>query len=158
PVIDTHNMKIAAITDNGAVDDYVAISPDGKLVAYGLLEKPYKMVVKQLATGTEVKVLEGSDSLYSGAVFSPDGNFLYYRHRSGATFDLYSVPSLGGISRRVAVDVGSAVSFSPGGKQIAFCRSLQGHSQVVIADADGGQQHVIYAGTNDGRIFDHLSW
>src|SRR5262249_52958643 len=116
PVIDTHNMKIAAITDNGAVDDYVAISPDGKLVAYGLLEKPYKMVVKQLATGTEVKVLEGSDSLYSGAVFSPDGNFLYYRHRSGATFDLYSVPSLGGISRRVAVDVGSAVSFSPGGK------------------------------------------
>jgi hypothetical protein len=34
-------MKIMQLTDHGEVDDYVAISPDGKLVVYGLFENPY---------------------------------------------------------------------------------------------------------------------
>src|SRR5262249_31570363 len=44
PALDTRNMTIASLTDHGEVDDYVAVSPDGKLVAYGLLQKPYEMV------------------------------------------------------------------------------------------------------------------
>src|SRR5262249_49677785 len=162
PAFDTRNMKITPLTDHGEVDDYVAISPDGKLVAYGLLQKPYKMVVKQLATGSEVKVIEGVDTYYTCAVFSPDGNFLYYLHRvseTSASTDLYSVPSLGGSSRRVATDAGSAVSFSPDGSHIAFCRFgwFTHDDQLVVAEADGGREHVIYT-ADKGHSILNSSW
>jgi Tol biopolymer transport system component len=162
PALDTRKMKITSLTDHGEVDDYVAISPDGKLVAYGLLEKPYKVVVKQLATGSEVKVIEGADTYYGDAVFSTDGNFLYYLHRvseASQSADLYVVPSLGGTSRRVATDVGSAVSFSPDGGKMAFVRrGATQQDRLVIAEADGGGEHVIYAADKGYQIYSHASW
>jgi serine/threonine protein kinase/Tol biopolymer transport system component len=162
PALDTRKMKITLLTDHGEVDDYVAISPDGKLVAYGLQQKPYKMVVKQLATGSEVKVLEDTVNYYGDAVFTPDGNFLYYLHRdseASASSDLFSVPSLGGAPRRVATDVGSAVSFSPDGSKMAFVhRGSTQPDRLVIAEAEGGGEHVIYTADKGHQLSSHPSW
>src|SRR5262249_40063604 len=113
----------------------------------------------QLATGSEVTVIEGADSYYTGAVFSPDGNFLYYLHYSATSLDLYSVPSLGGSPRRVLSDLGSPISFSPDGRHFAFRRRSATHGcQVVIAAADGSSENAIYSSVDTRTFIPSPSW
>ena len=121
--------------------------------------------MKQIATGSEVTVVPPEAGFFgSGATFSPDGNYLYYTHTDPANpnnVNLYSVPSLGGPSRQIVNDVASAAAFSPDGKRIVYRRTVQAQSedQILIANADGTGENVIYrrgAGTQ-GFITD-LSW
>ena len=149
PAFDARNLGIRPLTDHGEVTNFAAISPDGRLVAYGRREGERSLRVKQVATGSEVTVVPPQAGLFGlGATFTPDGNYLYYPHGDPANpnnINLYSVPSLGGTSRQVANDVAGAAAFSPDGKQIVYRRALQqsGEDQILIANADGTDERVI---------------
>ena len=155
PSIDTRNLTVRPLTDNGEAVAFASISPDGRLVAFGRKEGNRSLRVKQVATGSEVTVVPpqkgvfaSSDNAGGGATFTPDGNYLYYTHTDPANpnnLNLYSVPSLGGPSKQVVSDVNSAVAFSPDGKRILYLRFLQknGHDQVLISNADGTDEKVV---------------
>ncbi|MCA1602840.1 MAG: protein kinase, partial [Acidobacteria bacterium] len=155
-------MRITKLTFNGKATSAV-ISPDGKQVVYVLDDGGRRSLwLRQVATGSDVKLTEPEDTNYFGLTISPDGTFLYYAF-GGTTIQnrvLYRMPVLGGTPRKVVEDIGSPIGFSPDGKQIAFVRSrlrrgvsggsdqaesalMQGESALIIANADGTEERKI---------------
>ena len=164
--IDTRNVTIQPLTDNGQAVGFAAISPDGRFVAYGRREGERSLRVKQVATGSEVTVVPSqAGDFNAGATFTPDGNYLYYTHTDPSNpmnVNLYSVPSLGGTPRQIVSDVSSAAAFSPDGKRIAYRRVIRakGEDQLLVANADGSGETVIFQETMQGGngLFTNPSW
>jgi len=150
PAIDTRNIRIRELTDHGEAVGFAAVSADGKMIAYGRREGERSLRVKQVQTGSEVTVVPPQSGFFgAGATFTPDGNYLYYAHHDPANpnnTNLYAVPALGGASRQVVSDVASTVAFSPDGKRMAYRRAVpdKGEDQLLIANADGGSEQVIF--------------
>ncbi|HEY0727607.1 MAG TPA: hypothetical protein VGD38_06010, partial [Pyrinomonadaceae bacterium] len=112
--------------------------------------------VRELGTGSDLRVSPVSDSRYSGLSFSPDGTFVYYLENLAETGTLYRVSKLGGAQRLVLENVNTAVTFSPEGSQMAFVRSSNAvdPSDLVIASADGGSSSVLVRRPlTDNRFF-----
>jgi eukaryotic-like serine/threonine-protein kinase len=143
------SMKMQKLTATGNVAG-VSISPDGRYLAYGLWDNEGRqsLMVRQISTGSDVQVVEPGHS-FSGARFSPDGDYIYYSRREGNTVPVYSwlyqVPVLGGTTRKILFDIDTRVAFSPDGKQLAFGRGIVGKNEnhYIIANVDGsGERHL----------------
>jgi len=164
PAIDTRNINIRPLTDHGQAVGFAAISPDGRLVAYGRREGDRSLRVKQVSTGSEVTVVPAQSGFFGeGATFSPDGNYLYYFHDDPAnpnSKNLYSVPALGGNSRQLVSDVASAVAFSPDGKRMIFRRVFldKGEDALVMTNADGSGEQVVYRNQSGLSLLGNPSW
>jgi serine/threonine protein kinase/Tol biopolymer transport system component len=146
-------MMISPITSTGNIHS-AAISTDGKWLAYVKDDEGgHGVWVRQLGTGSNAQVIPGSEGEIGGVTFSMDGNYLYYdkRDESVGIGTLFQVPSLGGVPRKITVDVDSPISFSPDGKQFVFIRqaSKLKTSNLVIANADGSNERnlVVLSGT-----------
>ncbi len=151
PTASLRDFEITQLTTSGnAVTP--AISPDGKYVAYVQQEGDGSSLwIRQIATSSNVRVLppEAGVPIISPAV-TPDGSFLDFirfqaRPGTATQSDLWRVPFLGGIPRRLVENVWSPIGWSPDGRQMAFIRvdvSVGSHA-LVIADADGGRQRVL---------------
>ncbi|MGI8897576.1 MAG: protein kinase domain-containing protein [Pyrinomonadaceae bacterium] len=138
-------MKITKLTSNGKATSAV-ISPDGKQVFYVIDDAGRRSLwLRQIATATDVQLRAPEDTFYIGLTISPDSNFLYYASRGASVLNrgLYKMPVVGGNPRRVVDDVGSPISFSPDGRQIAFVRNGEAESALMIANADGTQERKI---------------
>jgi eukaryotic-like serine/threonine-protein kinase len=160
--IDTKNIALRQLTDHGQAVIFAAISPDGRLVAYGKREANRSLRVKQIATGSEVVVVPQQSGFYQAATFTPDGNYLYYVHTDPANANdnnLYVVPSMGGASRPLVSDVASGVTFSPDGKRMAYERGIVEKNvvQVLVANSDGSGEKIVYEGKEGVRMSDP-SW
>jgi serine/threonine protein kinase/Tol biopolymer transport system component len=137
-------MTISPLTSTGNVHSD-AISSDGKWLAYvrdGAAG--HGVWVRQLATGSTAQVVPDSPQEVEGITFSLDGNYLYYvkRDASLGLGTLFQVPSLGGTSRQVIVDVDSPISFAPDGKRFVFVRqaSKSKSSHLIIAGTESGAE------------------
>jgi eukaryotic-like serine/threonine-protein kinase len=151
-------MTITPITSTGKVHSAI-ISPDGKWIAYVSDEKgDHGIFVRQLATGSTALVVPGLEGEVLGLTFTPDGNYIYYDKLAAGTglSTLYAVPSLGGVSRQIIVDVDSPVSFSPDGKQLVFVRNSSAGktSSLMIANADGTAEKALVI-LPSPAIFEH---
>lgn len=139
-------FKVATIrrlTNDGKTVAAV-ISPDGKYFAYVKQDGGRESLwVRQIAAVNDVRIGEPTDVGYGGLVFSPDSNFLYYLQGD----NLYQTGTLGGSTRKVLEKVGTRITFSPDGKQIAFVRAGQGDgkgSSLVLVNADGsGEEQIL---------------
>jgi Tol biopolymer transport system component len=141
-------MKIARVTNEGNVDS-VAISPDGKYIAYSLEESGKRSLwTKHLATDSRVQIVAPVESLAMNAsTFSPDGGYVYYtrideQNPKGA---VYQVPVLGGTSKKILSSVSQPVSISPDGKLIAFGRYhvTTPEDELLVANADGSNERLL---------------
>ncbi len=136
---------MASLTSNGKATSAV-ISPDGKQVVYVIDDGGRRSLwLRQVATATDVPLVAPDDIQYFSLTISPDGNFLYYAS-GGTTIRnrvLYRMPVLGGNPRKVIEDVGSPISFSPDGKQIAFVRNGEAESVLMIANVDGTEERKV---------------
>ena len=153
------SIKIERLTSNGKATQAV-ISPDGKQVVYVLDDGGQRSLwLRQVATATDVQLTQPTGEVFYWALtVSGDGNYLYYVY-GGTTIRnrvLYQMPLVGGSAKKVIEDVGSPVGFSPDGKQIAFVRSSQEASTMMVANADGtGEREIAkrQGGASFGNMF-----
>jgi serine/threonine protein kinase/Tol biopolymer transport system component len=134
-------IKMTMLTNSGKAD-LATISPDGKYIAYMLLEGEKRSLwVKHIATASETQIVLPSPYI-GGVTFSPDGNYVYYTMVEtvgvSAIGTLYQIPVLGGVAKKLLMDIDSAITFSPDGKQFAFIRGFpnQGEEGLMVANAD----------------------
>jgi Tol biopolymer transport system component len=143
--------KITRLTTGGKVGNasmrgYTSISPDGAFVVFRTTESGKDSLwVRQVTTGSLVKIVPDLPEKIGGTTFSRDGQFIYY-----STFGdrdpvgtLYQVPFLGGSPRRIMGGVTSSVTFSPDGKQLAFVRYSPDQTALVTASVEGTDEREI---------------
>lgn len=154
------DMEITKLTQSGKAAG-VAISPDGQYVVYVLRDgEKQSLMVRQVATGSDVQVLPPDIVVFYGLTFSPDGQYIYYTASSKENnlFSfLYKMPVLGGSPVQVLRDIDTSISFSPDGKQFAFLRGEpeKGLIHVLVANADGSGEKLLVTkngGTNPNQL------
>ena len=149
-VLNLQEMEITKLTQSGKASG-VAISPDGQYVVYVLRDgEKQSLMVRQVATGSDVQVIPPDVVMYAGLGFSPDGNYIYYTGSSKENpffSSLYKIPVLGGSALQIISDIDTGPGFSPDGKRIAFLRGIPDKGQVdlMVANADGSGERVLRA-------------
>ena len=150
PVEPFRAMRIARLTTGGkvgnaAIKGYASISPDGKYVVFRTTELGKDSLwVRQVLTGSLVKIVPDLPGKVGGTTFSRDGEFIYYSmFEKDPRGTLYQVPVLGGTPQRIMAGVTSAVTFSPDGQQFAFVRTEPQDSKLMIANVDGTGERTI---------------
>jgi serine/threonine protein kinase/Tol biopolymer transport system component len=136
-------MSITRLTTGGRIGDatikgYASISPDGRYVVFKTTEPGRESLwVRQVSTGSLVKIVPDLGGKIGGTTFSRDGEFIYYSLFDNPLGTLFQVPVLGGTPRRIMAGVTSPVTFSPDGKQLAFVRPSTTESDLLVANVDG---------------------
>lgn len=146
--LSVQDLRVERVTQNGKAAT-VALSPDGKSVAYVLRDAGMQsLVLREIATGKETQLNQPEPIMYSGLTISPDGGSLYYTASSkdNQLFSyLFKIPIHGGSPEKLVEDIDTAVTFSPDGKRIAFVRGVpdKKENDLIVANADGSDLKVI---------------
>ncbi len=162
PAPSFQTAKFTRLTTAGKASG-VAISPDGKYVVHVQDDGGQQSLwTRQVATQSNVQIVAPAAVRYSGLIFSPDGNYLYYTAFSQelAQAVLFQVPTLGGPPKKLLGNVSSiAVSFSPDGKQFAFVRPTPREEfTLMIANADGNEERKIMQYQNPPHSISAPAW
>jgi serine/threonine protein kinase/dipeptidyl aminopeptidase/acylaminoacyl peptidase len=137
------NLKITRLTTGGKIGNadikgYTSISPDGKYVVFRTTESGRDSLwVRQVSTGSLVKIVSDLESKIGPTAFSRDGELVYYSVFDNPLGTLFQVPVLGGTPRRIMAGVTSPVTLSPDGKQFAFVRPSSSGSSLIVANING---------------------
>jgi serine/threonine protein kinase len=144
-------MKITRLTTGGKIGNApikgsASISPDGKYVVFRTTESGKDSLwVRQVLTGSLIKIAPDLEGRIGGTTFSRDGEFIYYSMfvDKDPVGTLYRVPVLGGPPRRILAGVTSPVTISPDGKKLAFVRYSAAETDLVSANVDGTEERKI---------------
>jgi Tol biopolymer transport system component/predicted Ser/Thr protein kinase len=154
-------FTLKQLTTEPISDEAVAVSPDGRYVAYAFVEAGRQgLRVRQVETSATVQVVPPDEVAYNGVAFTPDGNRLYYSAypKKATPATLYEVSVLGGTPRRLVEDVDSTVTFSPDATRFAFMRGLPTVGvALVTANADGTGERVLVV-RRDAFIVSACAW
>jgi serine/threonine protein kinase len=163
------SMRITPLTANGHVLG-LAISPDGKYLAYSRIDAPgVSLWVRQVTTGSDVQVLSSRspDKPITAVRFTPDGDYIDYLRTTEDPrlpqnlWELHRIPTLGGPPRKIVGDIDTPPAYSPDGKQIAFVRFDPAHwvSNLLVAGADGSGERVLASrARNKGSAYIVNNW
>jgi len=142
------NAQMTRLTSGKAL--HTAISPDGKQVAYVLEEKDGQSLwLRRTTVESSVRIVPPHSVDFMGVRFSRDGDTIYYITSEPQKFEgtLYSVPVLGGPTRKLFENIGGPIGLSHDGTQIAFtvCHAEnEGIIRLMVGSADGLNEHEIY--------------
>jgi eukaryotic-like serine/threonine-protein kinase len=126
----------------------VAISPDGKYIAYATTDGENESLwVRQANTANDLQIVSPGPADHEGIAFTRDSASIYYvtRDRNGVGI-LYRIPVLGGTPQKLISGVDTPVTFSPDGAQFAFVRGKYptvDQSALLIANSDGSQERIL---------------
>jgi eukaryotic-like serine/threonine-protein kinase len=146
--LNLHDMEISKLTQSGKASG-VAVSPDGQYVVYVLREgEKQNLMVRQVATGSDVSVMPPDVIVYYGLTFSPDGQYIYFTASSRENnffSSLYKMPVLGGTPVKVSTDIDTGASFAPDAKRFAFLRGTpeKGTVGLLVANSDGSGERML---------------
>ena len=141
---------VTQVTNTGKTQQ-TAVSPDGRfLVGVQQDNGQESLWLRNIATASDTQVVSSRGQKFTSPVFSPDGNYIYFRETApglAGLFILHRAPVLGGKPEVVAKDVDSNATFSPDGKNIVFIRVNDpdiGKWRLIETNADGSNERVLY--------------
>ncbi|HEY6842672.1 MAG TPA: protein kinase, partial [Thermoanaerobaculia bacterium] len=146
--VEAPQITMQRITNSGRVMTG-AVSPDGRYAVHATLDGDTESVwVRQIATGTDVRIIPPVDGFYADMKVSPDGNYAFYAYatRSNPNVeDVYEIPMLGGESRKVVDNIDGNFAVSPDGHRIAFQRfhAVERVYRMFVKDLDSGKETVV---------------
>ena len=112
---------VTPLTTYPGDESFPSFSPDGALVAFSWREaepgNASHIYVKQVGPGKPVPLTKGvSDDFLPR--WSPDGQWIaFLRRQANGDFEVYLIPALGGLERKLAESVGSrCLDWSPDGR------------------------------------------
>ncbi len=134
----------------------VAISPDGKYIAYVANDKgerSIRVAPNDESAGTRSEhlgqIVPPDEDAYYGLTFSHEGKYIYYIRKSEKTSlgTLYRVHIAEQIPVQLIKDIDSPIALSPDGKRLAFIRfnSNESKEELITADAGDGGNEVVLA-------------
>jgi Tol biopolymer transport system component len=142
-------MTIARLAATTSVQ-WAAISLDGRYIAH--VESTPKgdvLLVRQVATGSEIEAAPADGKPYGELSFSQDSEYIRYVH-DGA---LRQSPVLGGSEKILIGKFSFPVSFSSDGKRCAFVRD----GSLFVAGSDGSDERRV-AMPASGELYVRPSW
>jgi serine/threonine protein kinase len=155
-----NDMKLTRLTADGKSTD-VAVSPDGRYVAYVRFDKEkFNLWIRQVSTTNNIAITQPTEDLIGALTFSPNGDFLYYVTVKQGTSksELHQISILGGNPKTILSRIKSRVSFSPDGKRFAYMTdSAEVVNYLAIADADGSNAKFLLS-RHSPEHFDDLAW
>jgi eukaryotic-like serine/threonine-protein kinase len=123
---------------------YAAVSPDGKYIAYTLLNG--SILLRSVDTNSNTVLVPPNNAWSYGITFSRDGSCVYYVQlgKEEQEHSLYRVAVSGGDSQKVLANVEGPITFSPDGKRFAFVRNItDAETGLFIANADGSEERLL---------------
>jgi eukaryotic-like serine/threonine-protein kinase len=141
----TLNLKFQRLNLFGEISD-ITLSPDGKYVARVVAEEgKYTIRITEIATASDLRIVQPSAANYSGLSFSPDGTYIYYLENQAETGTLYRVSKLGGGQRKILDDVNTTVALSPDGALLAFVRTNRALDtpDLIVAQTNGTSERIL---------------
>jgi Tol biopolymer transport system component len=157
PAASMPDLEMTQLTTSG-IATRPAISPDGKYVAYvqqlalqgpgGTLVPAASVWVRQVATSSVAQIIAPEPlARIGGLTISPDGSYVDYI-KDGGGLDhgsLWRVSLLGGTPKKLVDGINTPIGWSADGRHMAFVRDRAGEgvSELIIADADGGNARVL---------------
>ena len=136
----TTHLKLEQLTVTGQ-SYHLAISPDGKYVAYERVFENRRggIWLRQLATNTNVEIVPPTGQIY-GVAFDSKGEYLYFV--KGDPLSLFRVSLLGGAPTKIIDNLEGNFSLSTTDNRIALVRqTINSQSQrqysLIIANSDG---------------------
>ncbi|HSE22338.1 MAG TPA: protein kinase [Pyrinomonadaceae bacterium] len=154
------SIKLDVLTASGLARS-VAISPDGKYIAYSKDEDgKYSLWLRQTASAGDTQIVPPGPTKYDFLRFSHDGNFLFFVGTESADqpSSLYQITTLGRNQRKLITGVDSQISFSPDGTNLAFIRTSEADNSIIIAGQDGGNERVLVTRKYPKVYGDEVSW
>lgn len=146
PSTTEEDLKMSRVPTSGRIGE-MAISPDGRYVAYASPGEKQSIRLLQLATSGELEIVPApSSGQLEHLSFSPDGNYLYYVHSNGVIDQIFRVPALGGQPAKIVDDSACGAGVSPDGKALAFHRHRKGYDKgrtLVVANLDGSNERIV---------------
>jgi Tol biopolymer transport system component len=131
--------ELMRLTDFVGMEEFPALSPDGKSVAFTADVGGRRQVwVRLLAGGTPLQATH-DDADHQYPRWSPDSSSLIYFSPSqepDGEGKIWQVSALGGTARPLVSSLGGA-DVSHDGKHIAYFHSSQGQLELSVADPDG---------------------
>src|SRR4029077_14275149 len=132
-------VELMRLTDFVGMEEFPALSPDGRSVAFTADIGGRRQVwVRLLAGGTPLQVTH-DDADHQFPRWSPDSSSLIYFSPSqepDGEGKVWQIPALGGTARPLVSSLGGA-DLSHDGKHIAYFHSNRGDIELAVADPDG---------------------
>jgi len=140
-------VQLKRLTDFVGMEEFPALSPDGKSLAFTADIGGRRQVwVRLLSGGPPLEVThDEADHLYPR--WSPDSSSLIYFSPSlepDGEGKIWQIPALGGTARPLVTTIGGA-DLSHDGKHIAYFQANQGTLELEVADPDGSNPHRLAA-------------
>jgi serine/threonine protein kinase len=148
------HYSIQKATDSEHVE-LTAISPDGNYLAAVVRDAngARSLVLHHIPTNSERPIVQDAAYKYHDVIFSPDGNYIYFRIDALGTpppdrYDVYRVPVLGGQATQVIAGVDSPLSFIDRGQRVCFNRQDRpaGTYKFLTVAVDGGDEQILANG------------
>jgi serine/threonine protein kinase len=136
--------RVHRLTDFPGIEEFPAISPDGKSVAFTATANGRQQIFVRLIAGGMPIQITNEDVEHQLPRWSPDGNSLVYFAPARANEvegEIWSIPALGGSPRRIIASIGGG-DVSREGRLTCF-RLSNRHVQLISSSLSGTDARVI---------------